>query len=57
MISLKDCNFYIIIDNLELVCEVIINFYRVYYFSCYVGEKFVICFKLEFLEKDVDFLN
>lgn len=57
MISLNDYNFYIIIDNLELVYEAIVNFYRVYYFSCYVGEKFVICFKLEILDKDVDFLN
>jgi len=42
LISPQDTNLYTITDNLDVACETISNFYRVYHSSRYVGEELVI---------------
>lgn len=57
LISPQDSSLYTITDNLEVACQAIANFYRVYHSSRYVGEKFVIRLNSELSEKDVESLN
>ncbi|MGK7922782.1 MAG: LOG family protein, partial [Trichodesmium sp.] len=57
LISPQDSNLYTITDDLEVACQAIANFYRVYHSSRYVGEKFVIRLKSELSEEEVESLN
>jgi uncharacterized protein (TIGR00730 family) len=42
LVSADDPSLYTITDNLDIACQTIRNFYRVYHSSRYVGKKFVI---------------
>ncbi|NER02202.1 MAG: LOG family protein [Okeania sp. SIO3C4] len=57
LISPEDPSLYTITDNLEEACQAIVNFYRIYHSSRYVGEKLVIRLNSELSESDVEFLN
>jgi len=57
LISPEDASLYTITDNLEVACEAIANFYRVYHSSRYVKNQFVIRLKLELSDDNVAQLN
>ncbi|MDJ0553693.1 MAG: LOG family protein [Microcoleaceae cyanobacterium MO_207.B10] len=57
LISQDDPSLYTITDDLEVACQAIADFYRVYHSSRYVKEKFVIRLNSELSETDVEKLN
>lgn len=57
LISPADVSLYTVTDNLEVACETIRNFYRVYHSSRYVGDQFVIRLKTELSDAAVEQLN
>ena len=57
LISPEDSSLYTITDDLEVACQAIANFYRIYHSSRYVGKKFVVRLNSELSESDVDLLN
>jgi len=57
LVSPEDPDLYTITDNLELACEAINRFYRVYHSSRYVKNKFIIRLKSELSDADVEQLN
>ena len=57
LISSEDPSLYTITDSLEVACQVIKDFYRVYHSSRYVGKLFVIRLKLELSDAAVAQLN
>jgi uncharacterized protein (TIGR00730 family) len=57
LISSQDINLYTITNNLDVACETICNFYRVYHSSRYVGEQFVIRLNIELSDSQVEELN
>lgn len=57
LISPEDPSLYTITDNLEVACQTIKDFYRVYHSSRYVDKRFVLRLKLELSEQAVDELN
>lgn len=57
LISPDDPSLYTITDRLDVACETIKNFYRVYHSSRYVGKLFVMRLKLEISEADIELLN
>lgn len=57
LISPHDCSIYTITDNVEVACETIRSFYRVYHSSRYVGDRFVIRLKTELCDEAVAQLN
>ena len=57
LISPEDPSLYTITDNLEVACQTIEDFYRVYHSSRYVGELFIIRLKLKLSELVVEQLN
>lgn len=57
LVSKDDDHLYTITDNLDLACEQINNFYRVYHSSRYVKEKFVIRLKSDLDDECVEQLN
>lgn len=57
LISPHDCNIYTITDNVEVACEAIRSFYRVYHSSRYVKDRFVIRLKSALSDADVEKLN
>ena len=57
LISPEDPCLYTITDNLDVACQTIKDFYRVYHSSRYVGKLFVIRLKLELTDDAVVQLN
>lgn len=57
LVSPEDRSVYTITDNLDLACEAITSFYRVYHSSRYVGDQFVIRLNTELNDEDIDRLN
>jgi uncharacterized protein (TIGR00730 family) len=57
LISPGDLNLYTITDRLDVACEAIASFYRVYHSSRYVGDQLVIRLNSELSETQVDYLN
>ena len=57
LVSIDDPSLYTITDNLDVACQTICNFYRVYHSSRYVGKKFVIRTNCELSDSVVAQLN
>ncbi|MDY6937514.1 MAG: LOG family protein [Cyanobacteriota bacterium] len=57
LISADDSSLYTITDDLDVACEAIRSFYRVYHSSRYVGEQLAIRLKCELSDRDVEYLN
>ena len=57
LVSPEDPCLYTVTDDLEIACNAITNFYRVYHSSRYVNDKLVIRLKVELSDTDVDRLN
>ena len=57
LISPEDPSLYTITDKLDVACQTIKNFYRVYHSSRYVGKLFVIRLKLELSDTVVESFN
>jgi uncharacterized protein (TIGR00730 family) len=57
LISPEDSSLYTITDRLDVACQTIKNFYRVYHSSRYIGKLFVMRLKLELSDPMVAELN
>ena len=57
LISAEDSSLYTITDNLDIACEAIRSFYRVYHSSRYVEDRLAIRLKCELSDEDVEYLN
>jgi len=57
LVNPEDRSVYTITDDLDVACEAIASFYRVYHSSRYVDEQFVIRLKSELKNSDVEWLN
>lgn len=57
LINPEDRSVYTITDNLDVACEAITSFYRVYHSSRYVADQFVIRLNSELKDEDVEQLN
>ena len=57
LISPEDPDLYTITDDLDVACQTIKDFYRIYHSSRYVGKQFVIRLKLKLSESAIDRLN
>ncbi|QYO67606.1 LOG family protein [Leptolyngbya sp. 7M] len=57
LISADDLHLYTITDRVDVACEAIAGFYRVFHSSRYVGNRLVIRLNLELSDADVEYLN
>jgi predicted Rossmann-fold nucleotide-binding protein len=57
LVSPDDPSLYTITDNLEVACNAITGFYRVYHSSRYVGDKLVIRLQEDLSDAQVELLN
>lgn len=57
LISPEDTCLYTITDRLEVACQAILDFYRVYHSSRYVNEQFVMRLKTELSDEQLEELN
>ena len=57
LISRDDLSLYTITDKLDVACNTIRNFYRVYHSSRYVGQKFVMRINFQLNDEAVEQLN
>jgi uncharacterized protein (TIGR00730 family) len=57
LVSPDDRSLYTITDRLDVACEAIASFYRVFHSSRYVDNQLVIRLKLELSDSNVDLLN
>lgn len=57
LISPDDLSLYTITDDIDVACEAITNFYRVYHSSRYVGDRLVIRLKSELSDEAIEELN
>jgi uncharacterized protein (TIGR00730 family) len=57
LVSPEDPSLYTITDNVDVACETICNFYRMYHSSRYVGEKLVMRLKCELPDEDIELFN
>jgi len=57
LVTDHDRSLYTITDDLEVACQTISNFYRVYHSSRYVGDKFIVRLKQELSEENLIYLN
>jgi uncharacterized protein (TIGR00730 family) len=57
LVSPDDPSLYTITDNLEVACNAITGFYRVYHSSRYVGDQLVIRLKEDLSDAQVELLN
>lgn len=57
LIGANDLSLYAITDKLDVACEAIAHFYRVFHSSRYVGDRFVIRLEEELSDEDVEWLN
>lgn len=57
LVSVDDPSLYTVTDDLDVACQTIRNFYRVYHSSRYVGKQFVIRTRCELSDSFVEHLN
>lgn len=57
LISADDLHLYTITDRVDVACEAIAGFYRVFHSSRYVGDQLVIRLNSELSDADLDYLN
>lgn len=57
LISEDDLHLYTVTDRVDVACEAIVSFYRVFHSSRYVGERLVIRLNSELSDADVEYLN
>lgn len=57
LISPDDPSLYFLTDQLDVACEAIAGFYRVYHSSRYVGDRLIVRLKCELSDEAVDRLN
>jgi len=57
LISPEDNKLYTVTDSLDVACQAITNFYRVYHSSRYVGDRLVLRLKKELSNAEVEQLN
>ncbi|MEP0909477.1 LOG family protein [Leptolyngbya sp. GB1-A1] len=57
LISPDDLDLYTITDRVDLACEMISSFYRVFHSSRYVGDKLVLRLNSELSANDMEYLN
>ena len=57
LISADDLHLYTITDRVEVACEEIASFYRVFHSSRYVGDRLVIRLNSELSDQQVEYLN
>ncbi|MEO0684556.1 MAG: LOG family protein [Cyanobacteria bacterium J06649_11] len=57
LVSPEDPSLYTVTDNLQVACDAITHFYKVYHSSRYVGDRLVIRLKSELSDAEVDKLN
>jgi len=57
LVSPDDPSLYTITDNLEVACNAITGFYRIYHSSRYVGDKLVIRLQEDLSDAQVELLN
>lgn len=57
LISPDDLHLYTITDRLDVACEAISSFYRVFHSSRYVGDRLVLRLNSELSDADVEYLN
>jgi uncharacterized protein (TIGR00730 family) len=57
LISEADLHLYTITDQVDVACEAIASFYRVFHSSRYVGDQLVMRLNLELSDVDVEYLN
>jgi uncharacterized protein (TIGR00730 family) len=57
LVSPEDPSLYTVTDNLEVACNAITQFFKVYHSSRYVGDRLVIRLKSELSDAEVDKLN
>ena len=57
LVGNHDYSLYTITDSVEVACQTISNFYRIYHSSRYVGDKFVIRLKENLSDEKVAYLN
>jgi uncharacterized protein (TIGR00730 family) len=57
LVSNHDYSLYTITDSVEVACQTISDFYRIYHSSRYVGDKFVIRLKENLSDEKVAYLN
>ncbi|MGF1478862.1 MAG: LOG family protein [Cyanophyceae cyanobacterium] len=57
LVSPSDLSLYTITDDLEVACQAIRDFYRIYHSSRYVGKQFVIRLNKELSDESVEQLN
>lgn len=57
LISPGDFNLYTITDRVDVACEAIASFYRVYHSSRYVGDRLVIRLNSELSDESIEYLN
>ncbi|HEY9640487.1 MAG TPA: TIGR00730 family Rossman fold protein [Coleofasciculaceae cyanobacterium] len=57
LISEPDLHLYTITDRVDVACEAIASFYRVFHSSRYVGDQLVMRLNLELADADVEYLN
>lgn len=57
LVSSEDTSLYTVTDNLDVACNVITDFYRVYHSSRYVGDRLVIRLKSDLSDAELDQLN
>ena len=57
LVSIDDPSLYTVTDDINVACQTICNFYRVYHSSRYVKEQFIIRTKCELSDSTVEKLN
>lgn len=57
LISPDDLHLYTITDRVDVACEEIANFYRIFHSSRFVGERLVLRLKSQLADSDVEYLN
>jgi uncharacterized protein (TIGR00730 family) len=57
LIHSADLNLYTITDRVDVACEAISSFYRVYHSSRYVGKQLVLRLNCDLSDEDVEYLN
>ncbi|MBF2000565.1 MAG: LOG family protein [Synechococcales cyanobacterium C42_A2020_086] len=57
LISADDLHLYTITDRVDVACEAIASFYRVFHSSRYVGDRLVLRLNTELSDAEVDYLN
>jgi uncharacterized protein (TIGR00730 family) len=57
LVSPEDPSLYTVTDNLDVACNAITDFYRVYHSSRYVGERLVIRLTTDLSEAEIEELN